>query len=133
MGDGKGTRLQFFPRRGVVQLFGGEECSSLTETGLRAGAVGALAQEVLPGFEAPDVEVFVAHGSEGVEALAVGQEEVQAGVVAVLRDPGYGPPDAGQGVRSLPGVVAQEGEVPLGVGVAVEGCGTTGDDAKLGV
>ena len=41
MGDGQGAGRQFLPRRGVVQLFGGQECSLLAETGLRVGAVGA--------------------------------------------------------------------------------------------
>jgi hypothetical protein len=58
MGDGQDAGRQLLPRRGVVQLFGGEECGSLAETGLRAGAVGARAQEVLPGFETPDPKIF---------------------------------------------------------------------------
>jgi hypothetical protein len=58
MGDVQGAGRQLLSRRDVVQLFGGEEYDAAAETGLRAGTVGTRAQEVLPGFEAPDVEVF---------------------------------------------------------------------------
>jgi hypothetical protein len=53
MGDGQGAGRQLLPRRSMVQLFGGEECGPSAETGLRVGAAGARAKEILPGFEAP--------------------------------------------------------------------------------
>jgi hypothetical protein len=87
---------------------------------LRAGAVGALPPKVLLGLEAPDVEPFHTGEPEGVEEIAVGEEKVQAGVSAVLDDPTHGFPDAGEGVRGLPYMVAEEGEVSLGVGSTLE-------------
>ena len=53
MGECQGAGRQLLPRRSVVQLFGGEECGPSAETGLRVGAAGARAKEILPGFEAP--------------------------------------------------------------------------------
>ncbi len=60
MGDGQDAGRQLLPQRGVVQLFGGEERGPSAETCLRAGAVGARVQEILPGFETPDPKVSLA-------------------------------------------------------------------------
>ena len=118
MRDGQGPRCQLPPRRTRVYLFGGEEYGSVAVAALRAGAVGALPPKVLLGLEAPDVEPLHTGEPEGVEEVAVGEEKVQAGVGAVLDNPAHGFPDAGEGVRGLHDMVAEEGEVSLGVGVA---------------
>src|SRR3954465_13935587 len=65
-------------------------------------------------------ESFFAREPESVEGVAIGQEEVKAGVGAVIPDPSDGLPDAGNRVPGLPDVIVQESEVPLGVGVAEE-------------
>ena len=84
MGDSLGAWRELFPRGGGVQLFGGEEYRPVAMAGLRAGTAGAQAPEMLPSPQAPYVEFLVGRESEGVEALSVGQEKVQASVVAVL-------------------------------------------------
>ncbi len=58
---------------------------------------------------------------EGVEALLAGQEEVQAGVLTVVEDPGHSRPDARENVPGFQYVVPEQGEAPLRVGLTVEG------------
>jgi hypothetical protein len=118
--DGQGPRCQLSPQRTRVYLFGGEEYGPVAVAALRAGAVGALPPKVLLGLEAPDVEPLHTGEPEGVEEIAVGEEKVQAGVGAVLDNPAHGFPDAGEGVRGLHDMVAEEGEVSLGVGITLE-------------
>jgi hypothetical protein len=118
--DGQGPRFQLPPRRSGVYLFGGEEYGPVAVPALRAGAVGTVPPKVLLGLEAPDAEPFHTGEPEGVEEVAVGEEKVQAGVSAVLHDPTHGFPDAGEGVRGLPEMVAKEGEVSLEVGITLE-------------
>ena len=84
---------------------------------LRTGAMRARAPKILLGLEAPDEEPVRVGEPEGVEGVAVGEEEVQAYVGAVLSDPVDGFPDAGDRVLGFSEVVLQEDEVPLGVGV----------------
>ena len=120
MRDGQGPRFQLPPRRSGVYLLGGEESGPVAVPALRAGAVGALPPKVLLGLEAPDVEPLHTGEPEGVEEIAVAEEKVQAGVGAVLDNPAHGFPDAGEGVRGLPEMVAKEGEVSLEVGITLE-------------
>jgi hypothetical protein len=84
----------------------------------RAGAVGALPPEVLLGLDVTHEEIFLVREPEGVEGVAIGEEKVQTGVGAVLLYPVDGRLDAGERVRGLADVVVEEGEGPLGVGVA---------------
>ncbi len=84
---------------------------------LRTGAIGARAPKILLGLEASDEEPVRVGEPEGVEGVAVGQEEVQAYVGAGFFDSVDGLTDAGDRVLGFSEVVLQEDEVPLGVGV----------------